>query len=134
MKSYLKSTVIYFIVPLFNGIALLSFLIHAKTLRPVLLKAFSHAFKNSPELNTESIRLKFLMFTHQFTNHDLNLKTLIHGHHSSRNECFVRAFFPMTVEKKTMKDLYHNFCIFWVQTTNQPFRCRIKLGLRFPVL
>ena len=44
---------------------------YSKTLRSVFLNTFSGAYKNSPELNTELIRLKFLMFIHHcMTKHD----------------------------------------------------------------
>ena len=61
---------------IFNGIVLLSYsIIHAKTLRSALLKTLSRTFKNSPDLNTETIRLKVLVFLQHHTNHDLKMST-----------------------------------------------------------
>ena len=89
-----------------------------KKLRSVFLKIFSRAFNKSPELTTKSIRINVLVFIHYCTNHDLNLKTLIQGHHSGRNECFIKAFSSCD-------------CIEHLGSNHTPtiYRCQIKLGL-----
>ena len=46
------------------------------------------------------------MFVQHCTNDDLNLRRLIHGHHTCQNECFVRTFSLHDYE-----GLHHNFCI-----------------------
>ena len=90
---------------------------HVETLMPVFINNTSRAFKNSPELSIESIRLKFLVIMHHCTNYDLNLKTLIHRHHGQQNECFIRAFTSYEYRKDVTDSLsvkrteYNHICV-----------------------
>ena len=71
-------------------------LIYAQTLKSIILKSVSHTFKNSPESNIASIRLKFLVLIYQCQGQGVNLKKLIQSHHSQQNEHFNRVFLQYT--------------------------------------
>ena len=67
LKVYWFTLLCPFLTALFHYVILM----HAKTLRSVSFKTLSRAFKNSSELNTETIRLKFFVFIQHRTSHDL---------------------------------------------------------------
>ena len=63
-----------------NALFCLSYYNECKNFKVCFLRAFYCALNNSPEFNTESIRLKFLVFIIHRKSHDFHLKSLIHRH------------------------------------------------------